>query len=464
MRKWMTCLLVLALLSALQCSRSSTDNNDGTDPVASSGELIQTSDVEYLGAFRLPDRDPTAPDAESWEYSGRALAYYPDGDAAGDADGYPGSLFGTGHDVHNYVSEISIPAPSTSRNLEELNMATTIQTFSDIRGGLFDAFNEIPRIGLEVLPAQTGQTSAKLYMSWGQHFHEEGSTTMPSHAWCELDLSDPQTQGAWWIENESLYSVNAYLFAIPQVWAGTNVGGMMLATGRFRDGGWSGMGPSLFACGPWLDGNPPAAGTRLDARTLLLYSNTRGDDSTDFRLSGYQRSDEWEGGAWLTTSDGRSAVVFVGNKGSGHSWYGFFSPGGDGVPCVEQGLTMVGCFNPDGTECAEALQEECASHVAASRGWWSSTFDAQMIFYDPGHLAAVAAGTMQPYEPQPYATLDIDEHLFLNATIEADMLGTGDQRRYRLGATAYDRDRGFLYVLELFADDSKPVVHVWGIE
>jgi hypothetical protein len=426
-------------------------------------QLIQPNDLEYLGAFRLPDSAVEVPYEESWEYGGQALAYCPEGDPGGDGDGFPGSLFGTGHDVLNYVSEISIPVPSTSRDLEELNIATAIQGFHDVRGGLFNTLNEIPRVGMEYLPVQAGQTSGKLYLAWGQHFQDDSSTIVPSHAWCDLDLSQPDTQGAWWIGNESLYSTNGYIFAIPQEWAQENTGGRMLATGRFRDGGWSGMGPALFAYGPWLDGNPPAPDAHLSASTLLLYSNTRGDDTTDFKLEGYQHSDEWEGGAWITTED-KAAVVFVGTKGSGYLWYGFFSPGGDGMPCVEQGLTMPGCFNPDGTECPPELQGECSGHVAESRGWWSSRFDAQILFYDPGDLADVAAGTMEPYEPQPYAVLDIDEYLFLNSTVELNQLGYGDQRRYRLGETAYDRELGFLYVLERFADGAKPVVHVWSVQ
>jgi hypothetical protein len=43
------------------------------------------------------------------------------------------------------------------------------------------------------------------------------------------------------------------------------------------------------------------------------------------------------------------------------------------------------------------------------------------------------------------------------------MLGTGVQRRYRIGAVAYDRGNGRLYVLELFADEAGPVVHVWEV-
>jgi len=43
-------------------------------------------------------------------------------------------------------------------------------------------------------------------------------------------------------------------------------------------------------------------------------------------------------------------------------------------------------------------------------------------------------------------------------------VGWGDQRRARLSAAAYDRENGLLYILELYANEAKPVVHVWGID
>jgi hypothetical protein len=43
-------------------------------------------------------------------------------------------------------------------------------------------------------------------------------------------------------------------------------------------------------------------------------------------------------------------------------------------------------------------------------------------------------------------------------------LGWGVQRRYRIGAVAYDRNNALLYVLELFGEGAKPVVHVWQVE
>ena len=76
--------------------------------------------------------------------------------------------------------------------------------------------------------------------------------------------------------------------------------------------------------------------------------------------------------------------------------------------------------------------QECDGRVEASRGWWSSRWDAQMIFYDPDDFADVANGSIDPSAPQPYASLDIDAHL--------------------------------LYVYEFMADGAKPVIHVWAVQ
>lgn len=97
-------------------------------------------------------------------------------------------------------------------------------------------------------------------------------------------------------------------------------------------------------------------------------------------------------------------------------------------------------------------------------GWWRARWETQFLFYDPADLARVARGELASWDPQPYASLNIDDRLFFNPSgVETDMLGTGVQRRYRIGDVAYDRANGLLYVLELFADGGKPVVHVWRV-
>jgi hypothetical protein len=76
---------------------------------------------------------------------------------------------------------------------------------------------------------------------------------------------------------------------------------------------------------------------------------------------------------------------------------------------------------------------------------WSNSFSARIIFYNLADLARVATGELEPWKPQPYAYLDIDEYLFHNPTgVGIDTLGSGVQRRFRLGDTAYDQENGLL--------------------
>jgi hypothetical protein len=399
----------------------------GAKPASASAGRLLPSDLTYVGAFRVPDL--AGPDEISWKWSnwGSALAYYPDGDPAGPADGYPGSLFGVGHDWNQWISEISIPVPviSPGKDLEDLNTATTLQPFYDIRGGLFEAM-EMPRVGLAYLPPQAGQSSGKLYFAWAPHLDE--AATEPSHGWSEVDLAAPQPAGPWRIGEYWNYVTGDYLFEIPTEWAAAHTGGRALATGRFRDGGQGAQGPSLVAIAPWEAGNPPPAGTTLGATPLLLYGSVYTSGSP--RMDRYHASDEWTGAAWLSAGN-KAAVLFAGNKGTGECWYG----------CA------------DGTVWEPPYPPACPDD--SGRGWWSSGFAGQFLFYDPADLAAVADGRMEPWEPQPYATMEVDPILFHI---------TGSQQKHHLGAAAFDRARALLYVVEVLADEDKPVIHVWRVE
>lgn len=229
------------------------------------------------------------------------------------------------------------------------------------------------------------------------------------------------------------------------------------------------MGPALFAYRPWIDetGTPASLGTHLQETVLLLYENAEFTEAIEHCLDGYQHPDEWEGGAWITTNTGKSAVLFAGNKSTGAKyWYGYVNPAGPQYPCIDG--DMVGqfpvCRLADGSLCPPEDLVECAGHNDY-RGWWTTRWDVQFILYNPADLAAVASSALAAWEPQPYAVLDFDQYLFANpAGVEPDMLGSGEQRRYKIGDVAYDRENGSLYVLELFADGAKPVVHVWRVQ
>ena len=205
---------------------------------------------------------------------------------------------------------------------------------------------------------------------------------------------------------------------------------MMLATGRFRDGGQSSFGPCLFAYAPWKAGNPPAKGCSLKMVTLLKYTNI--NDQEHHKIKDYHHSDHWAGGVWITAGD-KSAVAIIGTKGTGKCWYGF----ANGVVWPHNGP-----FPP----VPPAPNDQ--------RGWWSTEFVGRMVFFNPDDLAAVAAGKIKPHEPQPYAVLDIDKHLYADKT----------RRQSLIGASAFDRANGLIYVFEPRADEDKCLVHCWHVK
>ena len=384
-------------------------------------QRIQPSDLIYRGAFRLP---AGTSDVKTWAWGGYAMTYYPGGDANGPTDGYPGSIYGAGHAWEHQISEISIPAPiiSASKTVNELNTATTLQGFQDV----MNVSNlEIPRTAIAYLPAQGSQSTDKLHIAWGYHMQEPPANE--THAWGELNLANFQRQGDWHLAGLPIYnqnmSTNDYMSDIPAAWATAHTQGRLLATGRYRDGGWGGEGPSLFAIAPWSQGDPPVNNTALQNTPLLLYTSTYTNPDVHHTMTHYSHADEWSGMVWATAGD-KAAVIFVGTKGTGDTWYG-----NEQGPCLE-------CDN---------------------RGWWATGLEAQFVFYDPNDLTKVAAGTMQPYEPQPYATLNVDQYLYHV---------TSTRQKHHLGAACFDRSGGYLYVFEVFADGDekdRPIVHVWEI-
>ena len=406
-----------------------------------SGEEILPEDLIYQGAFRLPE----ASGGSDWDYSGHGLTFYPGGDPNNPDDGFPGSLYGVGHDQQLQVSEISIPAPVISKNLDDLNTAVTLQEFSDLTDRMFDREAlALPRMGIEYLPAQGSQATDKLHFTYGQHIQD----FEPSHGWSELDLSKPQAVGPWVFGTYSNYTTNDYLFEIPADWADAYTPGMYLGSGRFREGVWSGRGPAIYAYAPWVDGNPPGRNAELTTiKPLLLYGiqepgipDIVSDDS--MQMNGYQESDHWLGAAWLSAGD-KSALIFTGTKAMGQSWYGF----ANGVVWDYA--------------CADVTPSTCPEYPEwpyDDRGFWAEDYQAQLLFFNTNDLAAVAQGQMETYDPQPYASLDLTPYLY------DPQLNHADYKRDLITAPAFDRENGILYVIERLADEYKSVIHTWKIE
>ena len=91
-------------------------------------KLIQLSDLQYLGAFRVPQGTT---DTNTFNYGGTSLAFNPANN----------SLFMTGHVLHQLSSEIKIPAIVNSTNINNLNTAAILQQFRDPTEGKLNSIN-----------------------------------------------------------------------------------------------------------------------------------------------------------------------------------------------------------------------------------------------------------------------------------------------------------------------------------
>ena len=400
---------------------------------------LSPDSLVYLGAFRLPDDSG----GMGWDYSGHGMTFYPGGDSEGSEDGFPGSLFIVGHDHALEVAEVSIPIPVVSRDLADLATASTLQLFADITGGAITDDLALPRMGIEYLPAQGDQDEDALHFSIGQHI--QGFE--PSHGWASLDLSHPDTAGLWVFDGFTNYATNDYIFEIPQDFADAYLNGYRLATGRFREGVWSGFGPALFAYAPWEDGNPPASGSTLSSvQPLLLYGVQEEGlpeivTSPEMKMDGYAETDHWWGGAWLTSPEG-DAVIFTGTKTLGESWYGF----ANGV------VWDYACAEDPAIDCPDVPE-----FPYDNRGFWADEYLPAILFYDPADLAKVASGEFETWQPQPYAILDLTEYWF-DPNVHLELY-----KNDLVGAAAFDRENGLLYIVERLGDEYKSVIHVFRI-
>jgi len=392
-------------------------------------------DLEYMGAFRLPSGD-----GGSWNYRGKGgSTFYPFGDPDNiheDTD-YPGSIYSFGAINYDYIAELSIPEPviSPSKNLNDLNIATNLKSFSNSCQPLNLPGRQLNTAGIEYIPATGTQNEDLLYLVWGDYYMVS-NRKVPTHSACNLDLTT--SGGIWFIgpeEGDPPYNtIMDYLFKVPDTWANENLAGKSLITGSIRSGNYP-AGPSMHAIAPWLDQTPlPYNGTELSYITLLQYDR----DSGTNHFNGFVETDYWAKGAWLTTET-KSAVMFSGTKGFGRYWYGF----NDGTVYDDVMHNIPSTNNsPDGN----------------SKGGKSDRFEGMFVFYDPDDLKAVADGNMNPNQPQPYAALNIEDVLF-------DVNTNSPSERYnRISDVSYDRENGILYIFEPLNENSQSIVHVWKLK
>jgi hypothetical protein len=427
---------VTALDRARNESQPSAPVTCTTAPYAQSPALLHPDGLVYQGAFRLPDE---------FTWGGEALAYYPAGDGgqdgSGAADGYPGALFVT--DVnqreHGFVGQVSIPAPviSGQKNWEALPVAQVQQQPADIRPANVNGWGDYIDIWRTGLTFQ--QNENRLYSVWSVHYTVTGEKHACLSCCNAATLSSGAKSGAWHIGDPAQLPIDAmmgdYLFTAPDAWAAAVTSGKSLITGRCRDGGLSGLGPTLYAVAP-VGSVPPAPNTVRPVTTLLEYGPVTASDYHHFpqSIDGYLLSDAWRDAAWLKAGS-QHGVIIAGNKARGDNWYGY-----------------MGERMPHDWVIADIPYPEFYETDPDGKGWKAHNFIPMAILFDPGQLEQVARGTLASWQPQPYAALRFDPELFWSAERE-------------IRSMSFDERNGHLYMLEFDrAREGALIVHVWDVQ
>ncbi|OGJ85878.1 MAG: hypothetical protein A2268_12480 [Candidatus Raymondbacteria bacterium RifOxyA12_full_50_37] len=372
-------------------------------------KLLFPKDIVYEGSFSVNGGPRVGCDeCGTFTYGAAAFGYYPHGDPTGPDDGYPGSLFGSGHAWNHWMVEVNIPTPviSTAKNIADLHETTPLQPWADPFSGIPDAY-QTNVWGLLYLEAQGTQSNGKVYATVGQDeiwVPPNGN----SIAWLDPDLSNPNTGGLWRLDTFARWDIGRYMCEIPKEWADSNTPGKILGCGRERNTGAE--GPNLFACAPWENGNTPAPGDTIDGVPLLHF--------TDKGEKMFTPLSNYTGIAWLTYGS-RSAVILyaVLDFSMDHGYEsGHFS------------LGVFPCF----------------------------------VFYDPSDLSDVVHGRKKSSDPRWYARKNLNQFMYGEPGPKGGNMDMEAGSSYGSGM-AYDREHGKIYIGQRIPSQGV-FIHVFKID
>jgi hypothetical protein len=365
--------------------------------------LLQKTDLEYVGAFRVPDGTS---DVNTFEFGGMALGFNPNNN----------SLFMSGHDHHQLSAEIKIPSTITASNsINGLATASLLQSFNDATEGKRNLVNPgggDTKIGGHFV------YKGNLYVSAHTYYEAAGSGAVASHFRRPINLSAKgQVVGPVRVGDNYPTTVGGYMATIPHELQ--DAFGAPAFTGHTGTPGshTHSMGPMMEVFDPEQIGQT----SKVPAKRLLFYSLSNGQNLPDqYGVTLESANPYWDHTSWVTGAafpNGTRSILFFGRHGFGESCYG--------------------------TNCNDPVSGEI-------QGFHAYPYKYQVWAYDANDLLAVRAGTKLPYQVKPYAiwTLDLP---FTPAEV-------------RICGAAYDPATSRIYISQYHADGAKPLIQVFKIK
>ena len=415
----LTCILAVLACAFLSLPKT---------PLAAD-KLLQQSDLTYLGAFRVP--------ADQFAYGGRPIAYNPArnslfvGTANGEQSGREG------------LYEVSIPTPVNSSTVTSLNTATILQnsvnafngTINSIEPSLGGAFGGVLLNG------------SKLIVS-GYGYYDANNSATKSHASINADWT---TNGLGF---SGLVTVGVppapdvgftggYMCPIPASWQSALGGKALTGQSNINVITRTSMGPAAFSFTPTLNTNLPSS---TSANALLYYDDNKGKNgatcATHWIIGDFSSADGCNGGAVGTIvsgSDRIGGVVFP----DGSKSVLFFGRHGDTY-----------CYGPGTSDPAQAGQPfnnfvYCYDPEVSDEGIHGYPYHYRIWAYNADDLAAVKAGTKNPWEVTPYA--------YWNVTFPINGW------KLQIDGATYDPANKRLFISMDHGDGSAPLVQVYSV-
>lgn len=387
--------------------------------------LLDSSSLEYLGSFNVPNNSSSTGATFAW--AGLGLAYNP----------HNNSLFMTGHDHYQLVGEMSIPEPIKSNDVTDLPIAELLQNFADITDGHID------ELGVDGASISNANHNIKmggllvhgnnLYGS-AYPYYEDATEADRSHFKSSLNISfSTDFQGMFKVGSIMPGVQSGYMTSIPEIWQDTLDATSLTGNACICIVSRSSYGPAISTFNPdFLELSNP-----LHSSALLYYPSehpTLGDyDNETEAKPEYNMTTTVRG---VVFPESTKTILFIGSTGLGIPEYGA------GTDDITEDGTKVDGFD-------EYYVYDPASSLSKGPHAWPYTIYAWA--YNVEDLLAVKAGTKEPWEVLPY------DHWKINNPFP-DTLSTT-----RLVGAAYDPISNRIFISQQRANRDRPVIHVFGI-
>jgi hypothetical protein len=202
--------------------------------VPPSESLLHSSNLQYLGAFRVPHGKFGPHESDSLEWGGQGLCFNPANN----------SLFMVGNGPNLDIAEVSIPAIVNSGKIASLNTGTIRQSLINPLSKLSRNPTKVNRIGGLMIYDGTLIGTAYVY------YDANNSTTASHFTISSLDFSKAAVKGLYQVGSQSAGLVAGWMGPIPAEWQAALGRSYFAGQGDLSIIGRTSSGPGLWGFDP----------------------------------------------------------------------------------------------------------------------------------------------------------------------------------------------------------------------